>query len=98
MKEKVGDEREIKYKEEAAINSLDIPRNPIYSTFLSSNSETSEPLENRAVVVTMRDETIDNSPKCSEFKHSNFGPFCFTCILFVIASLYLLVSIIHELT
>lgn len=79
MEEKVGDERKIKYREEDAINPHDIPRNSINSPFLSSNFERYEPLENRDVVVTIRNETtyvIDNFRKCSELKHCNFGPFC----------------------
>ncbi|XP_052679850.1 uncharacterized protein LOC128160549 [Crassostrea angulata] len=99
MEEMVGDERKIKYREEAAINSHDIPRNSIYSPFLSSNSKIYEPLENRDAVVTIRNETtyvIDNFRKCSELKHCNFGRFCL--ILLVIALLCLFGIIIHEVT
>lgn len=65
MEEKVENEREIRYNEEAVNNSLDILRIPIY---MGSNSETSEPLENRDVVVTMFDETNDNPLKCKKSK------------------------------
>lgn len=85
MEEKFENEKEIRYNERAVNNSLDIPKIPICSTFLSSKSKTSEPLENRNIFVTMCDETYDNSLK---FKISK------RCILFVFCVVLVFIALL----
>lgn len=84
MEGKVENEREIRYNEEAVNNSLDILRIPIY---MGSDSETSEQLENRDVVVTMFDETNDNPLKCKKSKRCILFIWCFVLVLIALLGL-----------
>lgn len=91
MEETVGDKREIRDNEQAVINSSNIPGILIDSTFLSSNSETLEQLENRDVAVTMFDENNAKSLKCSKSKRCILFVFCL--ILVSVALLCTILSI-----
>eukprot|EP00477_Mikrocytos_mackini_P002552 GAHX01002887.1.p1 GENE.GAHX01002887.1~~GAHX01002887.1.p1 ORF type:complete len:345 (+),score=37.46 GAHX01002887.1:299-1333(+) len=85
MEEHVEDDREIRDNEQTVINSSNIPGSLISSTFLNSNSETLELLENRDVAVTMCDEDNAKSSKCSKSKK---------CILFVFCLILVFVALL----